>query len=301
MQPESLCLSEITICNLRSIQRETFPLNNMTALIGYNNAGKTNILMGIRWLLSPFSLDVSFFDDANRPVEVEGLFKGISENVLTRLGEEKAQEIRPFLNGDRLKIRKLQRVPGVPAENVELWVQVPPNRQSENRKGWVLVGENFKHAFKRMFPEPIAIWDFEGNEVFSKLLHEIFKPLERRFGGEFNDVLDKFKDLLSPDGENRAEEIRSFDRDVNEKLKPLFPSVHVELDIPIPTLATFLKTAVPQDGHSQGDRRRRRFRARHQPHGRWLAACHTDGAHPLPRRNQEAPQQPLPEPHHAPD
>lgn len=243
MQPESLCLSEITICNLRSIQRETFPLNNMTALIGYNNAGKTNILMGIRWLLSPFSLDVSFFDDANRPVEVEGLFKGISENVLTRLGEEKAQEIRPFLNGDRLKIRKLQRVPGVPAENVELWVQVPPNRQSENRKGWVLVGENFKHAFKRMFPEPIAIWDFEGNEVFSKLLHEIFKPLERRFGGEFNDVLDKFKDLLSPDGENRAEEIRSFDRDVNEKLKPLFPSVHVELDIPIPTLATFLKTA----------------------------------------------------------
>ena len=57
MQPESLCLSEITICNLRSIQRETFPLNNMTALIGYNNAGKTNILMGIRWLLSPFSLE----------------------------------------------------------------------------------------------------------------------------------------------------------------------------------------------------------------------------------------------------
>ena len=74
MQPQALRLSEITIANLRSIQRQTFPLSNFTALIGYNNAGKTNILMGIRWLLSHFSLDISFFDNPNEPVEVEGVF-----------------------------------------------------------------------------------------------------------------------------------------------------------------------------------------------------------------------------------
>ena len=243
MQPQPLRLSEITICNLRSIHRQTFPLNNMTALIGYNNAGKTNILMGIRWLLSPFSLDVSYFDDSNEPVEVEGLFQGISETVLSRLGEEKAKEIVPFLNGESLRVKKIQRVPGIPPENVELWALVPPQRQNGSRKGWMRVGDDFKHAFKRMFPEPIAIWDFEGNKAFTKLLHEIFKPLERRFGGEFNDILGKFNDLLSPGGENQAAEIKSFDREVNEKLQPLFPSVRVELDIPIPTLETFLKTA----------------------------------------------------------
>ena len=243
MQPQPLRLSEITICNLRSIHRQTFPLNNMTALIGYNNAGKTNILMGIRWLLSPFSLDVSYFDDSNEPVEVEGLFQGISETVLSRLGEEKAKEIVPFLNGESLRVKKVQRVPGVPPENVELWALVPPQRQNGSRKGWMRVGDDFKHALKRMFPEPIAIWDFEGNKAFTKLLHEIFKPLERRFGGEFNDIIGKFNDLLSPGGENQAAEIKSFDREVNEKLQPLFPSVRVELDIPIPTLETFLKTA----------------------------------------------------------
>ena len=243
MQPQPLRLSEITICNLRSIHRQTFPLNNMTALIGYNNAGKTNILMGIRWLLSPFSLDVSFFDDSNVPVEVEGHFQGISETVLNRLGEEKSREIVPFLNGDSLRVKKVQRVPGIPPESVELWALVPPQRQNASRKGWIRVGDDFKHAFKRMFPEPIAIWDFEGNKAFTKLLHEIFKPLERRFGGEFNDIIGKFNDLLSPGGENQAAEIKSFDREVNEKLQPLFPSVRVELDIPIPTLETFLKTA----------------------------------------------------------
>ena len=243
MQPQPLRLSEITICNLRSINRQTFPLNNMTALIGYNNAGKTNILMGIRWLLSNFSLDVSFFDDSNVPVEVEGHFQGISEAVLNRLGEEKSKEIVPFLAGESLRVKKVQRVPGIPPENVELWVLTPPNRQTSTRKGWVRATEEFRHAFRRMFPEPIAIWDFEGNKAFTKLLHEIFKPLERRFGGEFNDILGKFNDLLSPGGENQAAEIKSFDREVNEKLQPLFPSVRVELDIPIPTLETFLKTA----------------------------------------------------------
>ncbi len=243
MQPQPLRLSEITICNLRSINRQTFPLNNMTALIGYNNAGKTNILMGIRWLLSNFSLDVSFFDDSNVPVEVEGHFQGISEAVLNRLGEEKSKEIVPFLAGESLRVKKVQRVPGIPTENVELWVLTPPNRQTSTRKGWVRATDEFRHAFRRMFPEPIAIWDFEGNKAFTKLLHEIFKPLERRFGGEFNDILGKFNDLLSPGGENQAAEIKSFDREVNEKLQPLFPSVRVELDIPIPTLETFLKTA----------------------------------------------------------
>ncbi len=243
MQPQPLRLSEITISNLRSIQRQTFPLSGFTALIGYNNAGKTNILMGIRWLLSRFSLDISYFDDPNRPVEVEGVFDGITETVLNRLGEEKAAEVKPFLAGDMLKIKKVQRVPGEVPENVELWAFVPPNRRKDKRQEWERMGDAFRHAFSRMFPQSIAIWDFEGNEAFTKLLHEIFKPLERRFGGEFNDIINKFSDILSPGGENQAAEIQSFDRDVNEKLHPLFPSVRVELDIPIPTLETFLKKA----------------------------------------------------------
>ena len=243
MQPQALRLSEITISNLRSIQRQTFPLSGFTALIGYNNAGKTNILMGIRWLLSRFSLDISFFDDPNNPVEVEGIFEGITENVLNRLGEEKATAIRPFLNGDMIRIKKIQRVPGEIPENVEIWAFVPPNRRTDKRKEWIRTDDVFRCAFSRMFPAPIAIWDFEGNESLTKLLHEIFKPLERRFGNEFCDILSKFSDMLSPGSENQAAEIQSFDHDVNEKLKPLFPSVRVELNIPIPTLETFLKKA----------------------------------------------------------
>ena len=245
MQPPALRLSHITISNLRSIQNETFPLSSFTALIGYNNAGKTNILMGIRWLLANFSLDISYFDDPNRAVEVEGNFDGITDQILNRLGEEKAQEVRPFVSGYAMRIKKVQRIPGEIPDNIELWAYVPPNKRGsgKNNKEWVRVNEKFVCAFNRMFPESIAIWDFEGNRAFTKLLHEIFKPLERRYGGELNDVLAQFSEILSPGSDERAEELKAFDKDVNTALRPLFPSVHVELDIPIPTLETFLKTA----------------------------------------------------------
>ena len=242
MQPEALRLSEITISNLRSIRRETFPLSHFTALIGYNNAGKTNILMGIRWLLSHFTLNISFFDDAKIPVEVEGLFEGISEAVLDRLGDEKSKAISPYLIHGALRVKKIQRIPGDLKENIEMMVFVPPQKRRQQRV-WEAASLEFVQSFERLFPEPIAIWDFEGNQAFTKLLHEIFKPLERRFGNEFNDLILKFSDLLSPSSESRAEEIKTFDQEVNQKLHPLFPSVKVELSIPTPTLETFLQSA----------------------------------------------------------
>ncbi len=242
MQPQALRLSRITISNLRSIQRETFPLSDFTALIGYNNAGKTNILMGIRWLLAHFSLDISYFDDPNHPVEAEGIFEGITEQVLNRLGDEKAAELMPFLAGTTLRVKKVQRIPGELPGNIEFWAFSPSNGKRKS-KDWIRVNDKFIAAFNRMFPESIAIWDFEGNNAYTKLMHEIFKPLERKFGGELSQVIEQFTELLAPGSDKRADEIQAFDREVNTALRPLFPSVKVELDIPVPTLETFLKSA----------------------------------------------------------
>ena len=242
MQPQALRLSRITISNLRSIQRETFPLSDFTALIGYNNAGKTNILMGIRWLLAHFSLDISYFDDPNHPVEAEGIFEGITEQILNRLGDEKAAELLPYLSGTTLRVKKVQRIPGELPGNIEFWAFSPTNGKRKG-KDLVRVNDNFIAAFNRIFPESIAIWDFEGNQAYTKLLHEIFKPLERKFGGELSQVIEQFTELLAPGSDKRADEIQAFDKEVNAALRPLFPSVKVELDIPVPTLETFLKSA----------------------------------------------------------
>ena len=198
--------------------------------------------MGIRWLLAHFSLDISYFDDPNHPVEAEGIFEGITEQILNRLGDEKAAEIEPFLAGTSIRVKKVQRIPGELPGNIEFWAFCPPNGKRKG-KDWVRVNDQFIAAFNRMFPESIAIWDFEGNNAYTKLMHEIFKPLERKFGGELSQVIEQFTELLSSGSDRQAEEIQAFDKEVNTALRPLFPSVRVELDIPVPTLETFLKSA----------------------------------------------------------
>lgn len=238
---ESLQLKSITIRNLRSIREETFPLSDFTALIGYNNAGKTNILMGIRWLLFRSSLNNSYFDNPSQPVEAEGLFAGVSEAILGKLEEDERKVITPFVKDGKVRVQRSQKLPGENSADVEFWVL---DWQGANGRGeWVKAPFSFEEAFSRIFPPPIQIWDFEGDKAFAKLLNEIFKPLERRLGKEFNELIQKFSTLLDAQSDSRAEEFKLFERGINQKLRPLFPSVNVRLDIPAPTLDTFLSSA----------------------------------------------------------
>ena len=238
---EALQLKSITIRNLRSIREETFPLSDFTALIGYNNAGKTNILMGIRWLLYRSSLNNSYFDNPDIPVEAEGLFGGISPAILEKLEPEQRELLAPFLKNGELRVQRSQRVPGENAADVEFWAL---DWDAAKGKGeWVKAPFGFEETFSRIFPPPIQIWDFEGDKAFAKLLNEIFKPLERRLGKEFNELIQKFSALLDAHSDSRAEEFALFERGLNQKLRPLFPSVNVRLDIQAPTLNAFLSTA----------------------------------------------------------
>ena len=207
---ESLRLISISIRNLRSIREETFPLSDFTALIGYNNAGKTNILMGIRWLLFRSTLDNSYFDDPNQPVEVEGLFGGITDSVLEKLPTEDAAQLKPFLRNGKIRVQRFQKLPGESVSGVEFWAL---DWNGDGGKGeWVKVPVGFETVFSRIFPPPIQIWDFEGDKAFAKLLDEIFSPLERRLGKEFNELIQKFTNLLDSGSDSRAEELELFER-----------------------------------------------------------------------------------------
>jgi putative ATP-dependent endonuclease of OLD family len=56
-------LSEITIRNFKSIRNETLELSAFTPLVGYNNAGKSNILEAIKWLLRSTALNETAFNN----------------------------------------------------------------------------------------------------------------------------------------------------------------------------------------------------------------------------------------------
>ncbi|MBA5791729.1 AAA family ATPase [Flavobacterium sp. xlx-214] len=106
-------LSEITVTNFKSISNETFELSDFTPLVGYNNAGKSNILAAIKWLLRKTSLSDTDFNDIAQPVEMEGCISGITTAILAQLPTNQQTAITPFLITDSLFIKRVQLTPNV--------------------------------------------------------------------------------------------------------------------------------------------------------------------------------------------
>src|SRR5436189_189041 len=115
-------LSHITITNCKSIINQDFDLSAFTPLIGYNNAGKSNILFAIKWLLRRSSLGKECFHDPALAVTVEGKVTGIDNNALQMLPANHRAAITPFIQNGVIRIKRMQNIPDESATNIRLYV-----------------------------------------------------------------------------------------------------------------------------------------------------------------------------------
>jgi len=92
-------LTEISIRNFRSCRDlPSVPLADFTPIVGYNNAGKSNVLAAIRWVLRRSVLVREDFFDPSEAVWVDAVITGIDATALSLLEERHALRIRPFLD-----------------------------------------------------------------------------------------------------------------------------------------------------------------------------------------------------------
>lgn len=237
-------LSEITIRNFKSIRNETFELSAFTPLVGYNNAGKSNMLEAIKWLLRKTALSDSSFQDTALPVEMEGVISGITQAILDQLPENQRTSIQPFLIGDSLSIKRVQPQPNVGVAQIRLLVKDPANIGTANE--WRANPTGLDQAIQALFPEPIHIGAMENAEedvsksknttTIGKLLAEIIGPIQTSYSTQVQTALDGIKDLLDADGSSRAAELNAFDAAVNGKVESFFPGVNIKVHVPTPEL-----------------------------------------------------------------
>ena len=237
-------LSEITIRNFKSIRNETFELSAFTPLVGYNNAGKSNMLEAIKWLLRKTALSDSSFHDTALPVEMEGVISGITQAILDQLPENQRTAIQPFLIGDSISIKRVQPQPNVGVAQIRLLVKDPVNIGTANE--WRANPTGLDQAIQALFPEPIHIGAMENAEedvsksknttTIGKLLAEIIGPIQTSYSTQVQTALDGIKDLLDADGTSRAAELNAFDAAVNGKVESFFPGVNIKVHVPTPEL-----------------------------------------------------------------
>lgn len=86
-------LEEITIRNYRSIKELHLQLKNFLALVGHNNAGKSNCLRAIKWALSGEKPTIDDWHYNQNP-EVEFTLSGITPETLNHLTEDSAKKTK---------------------------------------------------------------------------------------------------------------------------------------------------------------------------------------------------------------
>ena len=245
----SIKLRNVHIKNFKSIKDAEFKLEDFTGFVGHNNAGKSNILDAIYWLFRRSSLQVSDFNNKDLEVEITGEITGLSEEVLSNISNSgHRKSIAPYINDEKLIIRRIQKEPGVSATTIRLEVLDTSN---ESGGVWKSNPTGIDGALSAIFPDPIQIKAMENslddigkqktNNTIGKLIREILKPVQQSYSSQLEEGMSTIKRLFDIQSEERIDELREFDRKANENLKATFPGVNISLDIPTPKVEDILK------------------------------------------------------------
>lgn len=239
-------LSEVRIKNFRSCIDTELKLSGYTPLIGYNNAGKSNALTAIQWLLRKKSLDAKDFFDQALSVEVIGVIEGISQDFLDQMLPNHRSSIQSYITDEKLKIRRVQATPNakVGTINISVW--------NDADQDWVPNPNGIDNALKSLLPEPIRIGAMENaaedaskaksTTTIGKLLAEFLAPVKTAHEAELAGHLGEVSRRISSDGDMRFGELAVIDQNVNQKIDDLFPGMSLKLHFDTPTIDELIKS-----------------------------------------------------------
>lgn len=242
-------LSSVRIQNYRSIRDYEFPLSEFTALVGYNNAGKTSILEAVNWLAKKSSLDSTCFENTTEPIIVTAIVSGIDEGVLDALGATHRPKIEPLVTDGKIVIRRTQTEPGAKAADIKLTIR---KTDEDGNEAWSNPA-GIDAAISHLFPEPILIGamenatedvgKFAAGTTIGKLIKEIMGPITEAHSASVAEALGELTSKLSANGADKDESLVGLDGRIQAELENFFPGVTAKTHIPTPGIDDFFKGA----------------------------------------------------------
>ncbi|MGH8085008.1 MAG: ATP-dependent nuclease [Lysobacter sp.] len=255
----SITVSKLWLSNYRSCKDLQVELTRYTALIGYNNSGKSNILGALSWLLKKYSLPASDFWNPGHPVSVTAELTGIDEGDLALLLDKPRGQISPFINGDTLSVRRVQSQPDAKASEVRFEVLDPENGD------WRSNPTGIDNALGVLLPDPIKIGAMEDAEedatkaktstTIGKLLSEFTEAIQNAHADELNQHLSEVSRRISSTGDARIAELGVIDDGINRKLQDIFPGMSVSLHFEVPDVGALIKAGTLKVRENDGDER----------------------------------------------
>jgi putative ATP-dependent endonuclease of OLD family len=254
-------LAHISIANFRSCKNVGLPLGDFTPVVGYNNAGKSNILTAIEWLIEPSALTAGDFFDPNVAIVVEGKVTGISAELIGKMPANQQGQVKRYIVENQLRFRRVLPSPGG-VKAVKLEVRDPEVKVEQDEKAWVPNPAGIPEALKALFPESIRVHAMQdaaddvakqtkGNTI-GKLIADVIEPVRKLHEGDLREALKGIADKFSADGAKRADQLKAFDDEATASLSDLFPGLQLKLDVPLPEIPDLFKNGTVRVIEAQG-------------------------------------------------
>ena len=247
-------LEEITIENFCSCSHVNIPLSVFSPVIGYNNAGKSNILRAIVWLLRKSSLSSSKFNDINSRVVVSGV---IFDPDISMLPPNQQTQIGRFVSNSRLTFRRIQETPNARAIDIKIEVLDPATGN------WTANPTGIDNAISVLFPEPIFIEamddasadvsQFAAKNTIGLLLKNTMEQIRLQNAPALAALTNALSAAASHlNGPQRIAEFALLESAATTALNDFFPGLSVHLGMQSPTLEDVVKTASLDLSDGQG-------------------------------------------------
>jgi hypothetical protein len=236
----------IRIRNFRSCSDVRLNLEAYSPLVGYNNAGKSNILKAIQWFLRPTGLQDKDFNDSEEKVIISAKISGISNDLLNSLDGNHKSSIEPFISNESFFVRMEQSEPGGAKGLRKLYVSAGNEVQDEDSWDWRVNPNGLQEALHDLFPEPIFVQSmdnatddvskFKTTSTIGKLLQLLSAQIENE-QHELVEALETISKKLNFNGSERLEALNQFDNFANNRVQDFFPGVTLKIHIPTPSLS----------------------------------------------------------------
>lgn len=254
-------LTRVRIKNYKSCKDITLHLSDYSTMVGYNNAGKSNILEAINWFLNPSGFDKSSFNDPHEEIIVEGLIEGVTEELLEEIEDKHRDRIEDYVSDGKILFKRVQSKPGGRKKLRDLYLR-NFEEDEDSEDAWDENPTGIDNAIGKLFPKPILIPAMDDatediskhkrSTTIGKLIGEILKPIERDREDEINEILDGLRERFEAGGDNRNEELQAFDQEANQKIDDFFPGVEIKVHIPTPEIDELFKSGtvkITEDGY----------------------------------------------------
>ena len=243
----SVLIKNLKIKNFRSCIDTTVYVNPYTALIGYNNAGKSNIILALKFLLEPsssrnFPIETTCYD-CREPIIVECELHNIDDAYLSLIDETHADRVKPFIKNRVLTVRKIAFFD--PKGKQKNQVQLFDGTTWEDNPAGI------ENSIIELFPSIIHISAMSDSVEDStkaktstsigKLLALISEEIMSKYQSTFESSLSDLRDLIEFDGSARIPALSDIDTGINNILNQIFPNVSVKLHFPTPNISDILK------------------------------------------------------------